>query len=114
MDEIEYNKIEQAKDGVFISMERMGRSGVFDLKCSRSKILGITLIKKNLIYVENSDDFIEIANRKKGELLGIIYWCDDWNDYVWEQCDGIIMATNCMKELLEFMEKLKRVRKRDK
>ncbi len=71
-------KIEQANDGVFMNFEKLGKGGEqyaykFDRDKKRNAIIGIRLIKKTLIYVENSEGFYEIANRKKAELLGIVY-----------------------------------------
>ena len=106
-------KIEQANEGIFMNFEELGKNGKeyaykFDRDKKRNVILGIKLINKALIYVKNSGDFFEIAERKKAELLGIVYYYQPWKKWVWEQCDGVILAPNCGKELFNWIEELKK------
>lgn len=94
-----------------MNFEKLGKNGEeyaykFDRDKTRNGILGIKLIKENLIYVENSENFFEIANRKKAEFLGIVYYYKPWKSWVWEQENRIILAQNCIKELDNFMEEL--------
>lgn len=106
-------KIKKSKKGVFMNFEELGKSGKeyaykFDRDKQRNEIIGIELIKKNLIYVKNSDGFIEVANRKKAELLGIVYYHKPWKKFVWEQCEGIILSSSCGKELFDWIHNLAR------
>ena len=101
-----------------MNFESLGKNGKeyeykFDRDKTRNALLGIKLIKKNLIYVENSGDFYEIANSKKAELLGIVYYYKKWKTFVWEQCEGVILAPNCGKELFDWIEELKKGNKDD-
>ncbi len=103
--------IEQGREGVFIKFEELGKNGKeyaykFDRDKKRNAILGIQLIKKTLIYVENSGGFFEIANRKKAEFLGVVYYHKSWKKWVWEQEQGIILAPNCGKELFDWIDNL--------
>ena len=104
--------IEQGREGLFVQYEEHGKNGPeyaykFDRDETRNAILGIKLIKKNLIQVENSGGFFEIANKKKAEFLGVVYYHKPWKKWVWEQDEGVILAPNCGKELFDWIGELK-------
>ncbi len=41
------------------------------------------------------------------EQLGLIRYWKPWKKYVWEQDKDIIMSNGCLKQVLDFMEKIK-------
>ncbi len=101
-------KIDIAQDGVFRNLKSL-RDKLYGEKAKAydtPAILGVERVR-NIMFVENSDDFWEVANQKECELLGIIYYHNPWKKYVWEQCVGIIMAEDCMGLVKEKMVTLK-------
>ena len=41
------------------------------------------------------------------EQLGLIRYWKPWKKYVWEQEEDIIMSKSCLKQVIDFMEKIK-------
>ena len=44
---------------------------------------------------------------KKEDLLGTIVYDEDWKCWIWFQEEDIQMSLNCLKQVTNFMEKLK-------
>ena len=47
-------------------------------------------------------DLYQVVN-KKGDILGDIYFHEDWNAFVWEQKEDIILTWDCLKEIEGFL-----------
>lgn len=45
----------------------------------------------------------QISN-KKGEILGDIYYHEDWNAFVWEQSEDMIITKDCWNEIGDFLD----------
>jgi hypothetical protein len=48
-------------------------------------------------------EFEIIVSNKKNEELGLIYWYKKWKCYVWEQYDGVIMSSDCLAQVIDYM-----------
>jgi len=60
----------------------------------------------NMYLDENGKEYWSVWN-KKSEQLGVIIYCKPWRKYVWEQDNDIMMSKDCLKQILDFMEKIK-------
>ncbi len=67
-------------------------------------IFGIERIDK--IMLVPNEDFWEVANQNKCELLGIIYFHKPWKKWVWYQHPDAIMAKDCMDSVSKKMATL--------
>lgn len=43
---------------------------------------------------------------KYDELLGFIYWRVGWRRYVFEPKENMIFDTNCLKDIIEYIQQL--------
>jgi len=59
----------------------------------------------NIMFVKN-EDFWEVANQSKCELLGIIYFHKPWKKWVWYQHPDTIMAKDCLDSVSKKMASL--------
>lgn len=55
---------------------------------------------------EKQLDYYTVKNIKTKEELGVIGKHTQWDRWVWEQTPAVIMSRDCLKEVVEFMEKL--------
>ena len=49
-----------------------------------------------------------IVYNKDEEELGVIYYYKKWKKWVWEQNIDIIMSQDCLEEVIDFMNNLKK------
>lgn len=63
----------------------------------------------SIIDALNNPDYYEVYNKKE-ECLGEIKFYKKWNKWVWEQHSGVVMSKNCLKEIIEKLEQLKKER----
>lgn len=47
------------------------------------------------------------VSNKRGDILGFINYHAKWKCWVWEQEPDIIMSSDCLKQVVEFMESIK-------
>ena len=43
------------------------------------------------------------VSNKRGEILGDIYYYEDWNAFVWEQKEDILITWDCLQEIGKFL-----------
>jgi hypothetical protein len=55
------------------------------------------------ILVESGE--ITVSNRKK-EVLGTIYYDDEWKEWIWEQESDIKMSAGCLHQVTDKLEEL--------
>ena len=48
-----------------------------------------------------------ITNNKSGEQLGIISWFIPWKQYVFSSREDCVFNESCLKDVLDFLEKLR-------
>lgn len=55
--------------------------------------------------INRKENRYEIKNKKK-ELLGFIFFHDEWDFWVWEQERDIIMSKGCLKQIVDKLKTL--------
>lgn len=108
--------IERAiEDGQFVKFKKVRDQSSPEVKGKKRYmgadwIIGIKRIG-NLMYLDNNEGFIEVANQKECELLGVLYYYKKWKSYIWEQCPGIMMSVgeknDCLEKVREIVKEIK-------
>ena len=68
--------------------------------------------EKNYNPVDGRINYL-VFNWKK-EFLGQLWFRDDWNCWVWEQMQEIVMSKDCLLDIFTFMDVLPNVSVRHK
>ena len=97
------DEMEQAMDGVFYNKSIL-RSRGYATHPKSDKIIGIYKFGKHLLTCENSNNFLEVAD-KDYQILGIIFYYKKWKKFVWEQCQRVIMDKDCLEDINKLIDK---------
>ena len=46
-----------------------------------------------------------IVRNAEGEVLGEIWYYNDWKCYVWQQYDDVVMSWDCLVEIVDFIRR---------
>ena len=95
------NELKKAQDGVFTNLRNL-RTLPYKSNRTDREMIGIIPIG-NLFYADNSDGFTEVVNNKL-ELLGVIFYYNEWKKYVWEQYPETIMDKKCLSRIIEIIQ----------
>lgn len=65
-----------------------------------------------LVEHKPKTDVYEVFSKSSLDVLGRIFWYGPWRQYVFESVSETIWSRGCLKEIMEFVEKLMQERKR--
>jgi len=72
---------------------------------------------KEYVYFEVAEEkprtnVYNVISKSEGIVLGIIYWHAPWRQYIFEAYAGMLWSRGCLKQVINFIQKLMDERKK--
>jgi hypothetical protein len=63
----------------------------------------ITILENNANLFVNDHPSFQILNNKRMNLLGMIEYYAEWNQYIFESAPNMVYSVSCLRDIIDFI-----------